>query len=154
MDKCTICKKAFKEGDMLHAFLRCPDDPAGSWTRPIRVDANFQQRCAMNKDGITRKHVDCGNHEERSTPIDKVADAILRQRAKFRALGNDDPSLAVYMTRDFYQECKAQIIGKVTYEAKVFDRSDSIMGYPLFLVASPISANEAFHPNYRVLEVE
>ncbi len=57
--KCIVCREAFKEGDKVQAFLRCPDDPEGSWTRPIGVDAGFQARSKIVNDNIKRKHGSC-----------------------------------------------------------------------------------------------
>ncbi|MCK5613715.1 hypothetical protein KAR91_68255 [Candidatus Pacearchaeota archaeon] len=57
--KCIVCNKAFKEGDMLQAFLRCPEDPDGSWTAPIGVDRGYQERSERNNDTIRRKHLAC-----------------------------------------------------------------------------------------------
>ena len=54
--KCVLCGEEFKEGDMLEAFLRSPDDPKGSWTTPVYVDAEFQARVESNKDKIMRRH--------------------------------------------------------------------------------------------------
>jgi len=56
---CIVCGQPFKEGDMLQAFLRCPDDLNGSWTLPALVDKEYQKRSAINKDNIRRKHSNC-----------------------------------------------------------------------------------------------
>lgn len=57
--KCIVCRIAFIEGDELQAFLKCPEDPSGSWTTPILVDANYQKRSQVNNDSIKRKHLSC-----------------------------------------------------------------------------------------------
>jgi hypothetical protein len=57
--KCVICNKEFVEGDLLQAFLRNPEDPAGSWTKPVEVDSEYQIRHARNQDKIQRKHHSC-----------------------------------------------------------------------------------------------
>lgn len=62
MSKCIVCKKLFVEGDMLQAFLRCPEDYDGSWTKPIKVDIGYQERSTRNNDKIKRKHLDCKSH--------------------------------------------------------------------------------------------
>jgi len=59
MSKCIVCKKVFIEGELLQAFLRCPEDPNGSWTAPIKVDNGYQERSERNNDTIRRKHLDC-----------------------------------------------------------------------------------------------
>lgn len=61
---CVVCGEAFKEGDKLQAFLRCPEDPLGSWTKPYLVDKDYQKRSEENKakgnvDRVRRKHKDC-----------------------------------------------------------------------------------------------
>jgi hypothetical protein len=42
------CDKPFVEGDYMQAFLRSPDDPTGSWSKPSKVDAGFQARVYKN----------------------------------------------------------------------------------------------------------
>jgi len=59
MSKCIVCNQDFKVGDYLQAFLRCPDDPKGSWTKPALVNENYQKRSLLNKDSIKRKHINC-----------------------------------------------------------------------------------------------
>lgn len=56
---CIVCDKPFQQGDFLQAFLRCPEEPLGSWTTPALVDKLYQTRAAKNKDNIKRKHRDC-----------------------------------------------------------------------------------------------
>lgn len=57
--KCIICKKTFKPGDEIQAFLRSPDDPVGGWTKPIILDSKFQERHQRNQDKVKRKHFNC-----------------------------------------------------------------------------------------------
>lgn len=57
--KCVVCKKPFRTGDTLQAFLRCPDDPNGSWTTTVVVDEDFQKRFLSEGDLIQRKHSKC-----------------------------------------------------------------------------------------------
>ena len=59
ISRCCICNKPFKTGEYLQAFLRCPEDPKGSWTDPAMVDAEYQQRSQKVIDKIKRKHVEC-----------------------------------------------------------------------------------------------
>lgn len=64
VSRCVTCKEAFKEGDMIQAFLKCNADSEGSWTTPVEVDAMYQKRHAVNEgvDGSTkikRKHEHC-----------------------------------------------------------------------------------------------
>lgn len=65
MIRCIGCNVAFEEGDMLQMFLRSPDDPEGSWSKPVEVDAGFQERCQRhdNENGFggKRKHAHCGH---------------------------------------------------------------------------------------------
>lgn len=56
---CIVCGKPFEVGDTISAFLRCPEDPRGSWTGPYPVDAGFQERHARNADKIKRRHGEC-----------------------------------------------------------------------------------------------
>lgn len=56
---CVICGKPFSAGDELQGFLCSPDDPQGSWTTPVIVDAGFQERVKANNDNIQRKHSWC-----------------------------------------------------------------------------------------------
>ena len=62
ISKCIVCDEPFKEGDYLQAFLRCPEDPEGSWTLPALVDKEYQTRAKINIDKIKRNHKDC-EHE-------------------------------------------------------------------------------------------
>lgn len=59
MSHCVVCNEPFEEGDLLQAFLACPDDPKGSWTKLVTVDSEFQNRHAANKDKVKRKHGRC-----------------------------------------------------------------------------------------------
>jgi len=56
---CICCAKPFKEGELLQAFLRCPEDPNGSWTAPVEVDKDYQARSVKCMDKILRKHYEC-----------------------------------------------------------------------------------------------
>ena len=63
-DRCMVCRKPFKTGDLLQAFLRCPEEPQGSWTDPAVVDSEYQERAAKHKaagsgDNAKRKHFNC-----------------------------------------------------------------------------------------------
>lgn len=150
MIKCTVCNIAFKEGDQMQAFLRCPDDPEGNWTTPVDVDASFQKRAAESnlkpELECRRKHSHCG-YQDRPMLIDKVCDAIIRLRAK----AVKHPFLVVYMERQFYLNCKDEVVGHVSYNALVFGKKDTVMGYPLFVVTSQSGQP---HPNFRVIEVD
>lgn len=57
--RCMVCKRVLKTGERMQAFLRCPNDPSGSWTKPVVVDPGFQERHMGNRDGIKRKHAGC-----------------------------------------------------------------------------------------------
>lgn len=57
--KCVVCGITFKEGDMVQCFLRSPDNPNGSWTKPVKVDTQFQARIARNNDKLSRRHSHC-----------------------------------------------------------------------------------------------
>ena len=57
--KCIVCGSPFKKDDKLQAFLRCPDNPDGSWTTPVVVDSGFQSRFVAMNDSIKRKHEGC-----------------------------------------------------------------------------------------------
>ena len=59
MSRCIVCHREFKEGEYLQAFLRCTEDPSGSWTDSFRVDADYQNRAQCNNDKIKRKHETC-----------------------------------------------------------------------------------------------
>ena len=56
---CVYCTKPFKEGDLLQTFLRCPEEPNGSWTDPAEVDKDYQTRSVKVMDKISRKHFEC-----------------------------------------------------------------------------------------------
>ena len=56
---CILCDIPFVSGDMLQAFLRCPEEPGGSWTLPVRIDSEYQDRHCVNNDKIKRKHAHC-----------------------------------------------------------------------------------------------
>ena len=56
MSACVVCNKKFREGDLMQAFLACPEDPNGSWALIVTVDADYQNRAS---DKIKRKHKDC-----------------------------------------------------------------------------------------------
>lgn len=58
--KCINCGFPFKEGDKLQAFLCSPNNPEGSWTKPVIIDADFQTRVKQNQSNVKRRHVDCG----------------------------------------------------------------------------------------------
>jgi len=64
MSSCIVCGKKFKEGDYLQAFLRCPEDPNGSWTEPVLVDSEYQTRANAICDKIKRKHKECNKLEK------------------------------------------------------------------------------------------
>ncbi len=72
MSKCIYCKDEFKEGDMLQAFLRSPDDTQGSWTNPVEVDKDYQKRSKINNDKIKRKHIHCNEPQELGNPETNV----------------------------------------------------------------------------------
>lgn len=57
--KCTICKKVFVDGDFLQAFLRSEECPEGSWTDPVKIGHDFQDKIRRNEDKVKRKHKDC-----------------------------------------------------------------------------------------------
>jgi hypothetical protein len=59
---CVYCNEPFKEGDSLQAFLRCPEDPDGSWAEPVVVDKEYQARSDKVRDKIRRKHYECNEH--------------------------------------------------------------------------------------------
>lgn len=69
--KCMVCNKEFKTGEYIQAFLRSPDDEAGSFTAPVAVANGLKERIKRNKDKIKRKHLDCSYKHlpvEKQTP--------------------------------------------------------------------------------------
>lgn len=72
--KCIVCGEEFKTGEYIQAFLRSPDDEAGSFTTPIAVANGFKERIIRNKDKIKRKHLDCNfNHIPVEKQIPQIA---------------------------------------------------------------------------------
>lgn len=66
--RCSVCGVPFKEGGTFQAFLRSPEDEEGSWTKPVYVDAEFQNRHRRNGySEITRVHTECRNLGIRNT---------------------------------------------------------------------------------------
>lgn len=57
--KCIVCNQPFKPGDRLQAFLRCPEEPDGSWTNAVEVDSGFQDRVKQVGGAVKRKHEGC-----------------------------------------------------------------------------------------------
>lgn len=57
---CVKCNQPFKPEDYFQVFLRSPDDEKGSWTKPIFVDYEFQNRVSHNGGlWIPRAHPRC-----------------------------------------------------------------------------------------------
>lgn len=66
---CSECNQPFKPGEYLRGFLRSPDDETGSWTRPILVDEEFQDRVLRTKGHeLTRVHTGCLDKEALCRP--------------------------------------------------------------------------------------
>lgn len=57
---CAVCECELKAGESMQAFLRCPEDPKGSWTKAVVVDADFKNRIREHGiGGMKRKHETC-----------------------------------------------------------------------------------------------
>lgn len=52
--ECYVCRELLMIGEHIQAFLRCPEDPNGSWTEPVELYCHLS-----GKDGIRRKHHAC-----------------------------------------------------------------------------------------------
>lgn len=62
LSRCIVCNIPFKKGDTLQAFIGCPEDINGSWTKSVIVDEDYQKRSSLNQDKIKRKHATCMSH--------------------------------------------------------------------------------------------
>lgn len=82
--------------------------------------------------------------------IDQVIESLVDRKVDIQTTRGYEADFVVYMDRDFYHKCKAEIVGEVLSNAVEFRYKNTVWGYPLFLVTSPWGGN---HPDYQICEV-
>lgn len=82
--------------------------------------------------------------------IDKVAEAVYHKQMR----QSEKREIAVYMSDDFFAQCKAEIRGRVSATAFEFIHGNTLCGCKVYPVGDFFTrgGNEP-HPPYRVVEL-
>lgn len=63
MSRCIICGREFVVGDEMQAFIRCIEEPEGSWSSTYVIDDGYQESASSNNDKIKRRHALCAEED-------------------------------------------------------------------------------------------